>query len=60
MFLGIDWVGVSPENGRKLLLSIAFVGRTDHATLQTKSWTRQAVSLLAAVVLVLGLLSTQG
>ncbi len=72
---GIDWVGINPENGRKLLLSIAFVafvlfvsaalrwavgralGSTDHATKQTKFWTRQAVSLLAAVVLILGLLS---
>ncbi len=72
---GIDWVGINPENGRKLLLSIAFVaivllvsvglrslvglalGRTDHASKQTKFWTRQAVSLLAAVVLILGLLS---
>lgn len=24
-FLGVDWVGINPENGRKLLLSIAFV-----------------------------------
>ena len=73
--LGIDWVGINPENGRKLLLSIAFVvvvlavsaalrwvvglalGRTDHASQQTKFWTRQAVSLLAAIVLILGLLS---
>ena len=72
---GIDWVGINPENGRKLLLSIAFVvivlvvsaalrgmvglalGRTDHASTQTKFWTRQAVSLLAAIVLILGLLS---
>jgi small-conductance mechanosensitive channel len=72
---GIDWVGINPENGRKLLLSIAFIvvvlivsaalrwvaglalGSTDNATKQTKFWTRQAVSLLAAVVLILGLLS---
>jgi len=24
-FLGINWVGVTPENGRKLLLSVVFV-----------------------------------
>ncbi|NPD70218.1 mechanosensitive ion channel family protein [Lichenicola cladoniae] len=24
-FLGVDWVGVNPQNGRKLLLSIAFI-----------------------------------
>ena len=74
-FLGIDWVGVNAENGRKLLLSLIFVavvlgasaglralaglvlGRGDHASIQTKFWTRQGVSLLAAVVLILGLLS---
>ena len=73
--LGIDWVGVNPDNGRKLLLSVAFIlivlltsaalrwlvgillSRTDHASKQAKFWTRQAVSLLAAVVLILGLLS---
>ncbi|GJD46662.1 hypothetical protein AFCDBAGC_4545 [Methylobacterium cerastii] len=74
-FLGIDWVGVNAENGRKLLLSLIFIAvivgggiglralvglvlnRTDHSTLQTKFWTRQGISLLAAVLLVLGLLS---
>ena len=74
-FFGIDWVGVNPENGRKLLLSIAFIvvvlivsaalrwvvglalGSADKSTKQTKFWTRQAVSLLAAIVLILGLLS---
>ena len=24
-FLGIDWVGVNPGNGRKLLLSLVFI-----------------------------------
>ncbi len=24
-FLGIEWVGVTPENGRKLLLSVVFI-----------------------------------
>ena len=74
-FLGIDWVGVNAENGRKLVLSLAFIAfivgggvglralvglvltRTDHSTLQTKFWTRQGISLLAAILLVLGLLS---
>lgn len=74
-FLGIDWVGVTPENGRKLLLSLVFVAvvllasralralvglvlrRTDAAGIQTRFWTRQAVSLVTAVVLILGVLS---
>ena len=73
--LGIDWVGVNAENGRKLVLTIVFVafvlllsalfrwlaglalGRTDTASVQTKFWTRQGVSLVAAVVMILGLLS---
>ena len=74
-FLGIDWVGVNADNGRKLLLSVAFIvivllasrlvrallglvlGKTDHASIQAKFWTRQAVSLVAAIILILGLLS---
>ena len=54
----IDWVGVNAENGRKLLLSLAFIaavlishkilrallglvlGHTDHASIETKFWTR--------------------
>ncbi len=74
-FLGVNWVGINAENGKKVLLSLAFVAavlvasavlrwivglflnRTDHATIQTKFWTRQAVSLAAAVTLVVGLLS---
>ncbi len=35
----------------------AVLGRTDHATTQSRFWTRQAVSLLAAIVLIVGLLS---
>lgn len=23
--LGVDWVGVNPQNGRKVLLSVAFI-----------------------------------
>jgi len=67
-FLGLDWVGVTPENGRKLLLSLVFVAvvllasralcalvglvlrRTDATGIQTRFWTRQAVSLVTAVV----------
>ena len=74
-FLGINWVGVNAENGRKLLLSLAFIAivvitsrllrglvslvlrRVDHATVQTRFWTRQAISLVSAIVLILGLLS---
>ena len=33
------------------------LGRTDHATKQTRFWTRQGVSLFAALVLIIGLLS---
>ncbi len=72
---GIDWVGVNPQNGRRLLLSLAFVavvlaaswvlrklaglltGAGKGTPLQVKFWARQGVSLLAAVVLILGLLS---
>ena len=74
-FFGIKWVGVTPENGQKLLLSLAFVAivvivsrilrwlvgvmlqRTDHSTIQAKFWTRQAISLLSTIILILGLLS---
>ncbi len=72
---GIDWVGVNAQNGRKLLLSIVFigvvlaiswslralagllVGRSKSAAVQTRFWTRQGISLLTAVVLILGFLS---
>ena len=72
---GIDWVGVTPDNGRKLLLSIIFIiavllagwvlrvlvglvlRRTDHADIQAKFWTRQGISLVTGVVLILGILS---
>ena len=73
--LGIDWVGVNADNGRKLLLSIIFiavvlfaswalralvgllVGRSASATVQAKFWTRQGISLVTAIVLILGILS---
>lgn len=74
-FLGIDWVGVNADNGRKLLLSVIFIaillfaswvlralvgfvgGRSASATVQTKFWTRQGISLLTAIILILGMLS---
>lgn len=74
-FLGIQWVGFNPENGRKLLLSVAFVAlalvvgellrwitglfvsRIDQSSIHTRFWTRQAISLLTAVSLVVGLVS---
>ena len=72
---GIKWVGVNPENGQKLLLSIGFIivvlgssrilrwmvgvmlRRTDSGSIQTKFWVRQGISLLGAMILILGLLS---
>ena len=75
LLFGIDWVGINAENGRKLVLSLAFIavvvgiriglralvgrvaGRRFDRTTQTRFWTRQGISLMAAVVLVLGLLS---
>lgn len=74
-FFGITWVGVNPENGSKLLLSLAFIvivivisrtlrwlvgiglRNTASASVQTRFWTRQAISLAGAVILILGLLS---
>lgn len=74
-FFGIKWVGVNPENGQKLLLSLAFIfsvvvisrtlrwlvglalRRSDVASVQTKFWTRQGISLLSTIILILGLLS---
>ena len=74
-FLGIDWVGINAENGRKLLLSLAFIAAvligsasvravigfvlqsSDHDATQTRFWARQGVSLVAAIVMVVGLLS---
>lgn len=74
-FLGIKWVGITPENGQKLLLSVIFIvvvvllriilraligvalRRTDTAAVQTRFWSRQGISLIATIVLILGLLS---
>ncbi|MEO8630877.1 MAG: mechanosensitive ion channel family protein, partial [Betaproteobacteria bacterium] len=43
----------------RLMRALAGVvlGRGDYATTQTKFWTRQVISLIAAVVLIIGLLS---
>ncbi|MDQ6621843.1 MAG: mechanosensitive ion channel family protein, partial [Pseudomonadota bacterium] len=72
---GVNWVGVNAESGRKLVLSLLFIGgvllvsgvlralagltlkRADYATVQTKFWTRQAISLLGSIVLIVGLMS---
>ena len=74
-FLGVTWVGLNEENGRKLLASLVLIAalligsslirglvglvlsRSDHATVQTKFWTRQAISLAVACGLLFGLLS---
>ncbi len=74
-FFGITWVGVNPQNGHKLILSLVFIAavvlisralrwlvgvalrNTERSSVQTKFWTRQAISLAGAVILILGLLS---
>ena len=73
--LGINWVGINPENGRKLLLSVVVIAlllivsafvrwvvrlatrRADASSIQTAFWGRQGVSLLTAVLMLLGLVS---
>lgn len=73
--LGINWVGINPENGRKLLLSAIVIAllllvnacvrwvvriatrHADHASVQTAFWGRQGVSLLTAVMMIVGLMS---
>lgn len=71
--LGVKLVGVNPQNGKKLLYSLAFIiivalasrlaraaarallyGRANETA---RFWTRQAISLTAAILLLLGLLS---
>lgn len=74
-FLGIYWVGINAQNGRKLALSLGFLAivllvswvirwlvgavltRTKRETLHAKFWTRQAISILTVILIVLGLLS---
>ncbi|WP_374471633.1 mechanosensitive ion channel family protein [Phenylobacterium sp.] len=71
--LGVTLIGVTPENGRKLLLTLVFVlaawaaGRGVAATLgavtrgdpnpRVKFWTRQAIKILMALVSLIGVLS---
>ena len=72
---GVEWVGLTAENGHKLIVSLIFIAvcfgfvialkgvvslllrSTDQASVQTKFWTRQAIGLFTAIVLILGLLS---
>lgn len=70
---GVQLVGLNAENGRKLVLSLALVaaalvarkllrGLLDALTrgqrlVRVRFWARQAVSLLAALVVVIGLIS---
>ncbi len=73
--LGVAWVGVNLESGRKLVLSIVFIvgililsaiaralvglvlGRTNITSIRAKFWTRQGVSLLSAMAIILGVMS---
>ena len=70
---GIRLVGVSPENGGKLLLTFAFIAVVlllgkglqgvarlvlrNHRNVRLLFWTRQGINLAVAVVLVVGVLS---
>lgn len=68
---GIHLIGLTPDNGRKLLLSIALVvvvtlvlsvarkafNRLTHSYERLAFWTQQLVRILGFVVLVLGLIS---
>ena len=72
-FLGIDWLGLTPGNGHRLLLSFGFVAAVlgtgftlrwmvgalgrDHRGRQLRFWLRQAISLVTTIVLVLGVVS---
>ena len=71
--LGVHWVGVTAENGRRLVLSILFVAvvlllraglrRGVRSLLQgdrarqARFWTHQGLNLVASVVIVFGLMS---
>jgi small-conductance mechanosensitive channel len=72
-FLGVHWVGVTAENGRRLLLSLLFVAavlavraglrRAVRALVrgdgarQVRFWIHQGLNLVASLVIVLGLMS---
>ncbi len=72
-FLGVHWVGVTAENGRRFLLSVLFVAVVlgvravlrrvmrglvqGERARQARFWTHQALNLLASLVVVFGLMS---
>ena len=74
-FVGIDWVGLNAENGRKLVISVVFIAivigisaalreairfvtrKTGQANIRKRFWMRQVVSLVATLIIILGLLS---
>lgn len=72
-FLGIRFVGLNPENGQKLLLTVAFLalvfllrwgvvrlvrlGLRGRHDVQVQFWSRQAINLGTAIVTMLGILS---
>ncbi|WP_237476804.1 mechanosensitive ion channel family protein [Lichenibacterium dinghuense] len=72
-FLGVHWVGLTAENGRRLILSVLFVAAVlavraglrrlvlgfvqGDGARQARFWTHQGLNLVAALVIVLGLMS---
>ncbi len=68
---GVRLIGLTPENGRKLLISVVFVAaitlivlvahrglkRLTHSHERIGFWIQQVIRMVAAVVLVLGLVS---
>ena len=71
--LGVHWVGVTAENGKRLLLSVLFIAVVllvraglrralrsmiqGDGARQARFWTHQGLNLLASVVIVFGLMS---
>ena len=72
-FLSVHWVGVTAENGRRLVLSVLFVAAVllvraglrravrllvrGEGARQALFWTHQGLNLLVSVVIVIGLMS---
>ena len=72
-FLGVNWIGVNADNGRKLLITVLFVVVTSlvayginraitaafgtHPERRLWFWLKQATHLIAAAILLLGVLS---
>lgn len=72
-WLGVEWIGLNAENGRKLLITVVFVvvvsliawslswltSRTLGSFRHRKPafWLRQAISLISAAILIMGVLS---